>query len=869
MTYGTCVIWCALGVALAGQAAPVIRVTDTVLAGAVEPIGINLGGDNYYSAPLLVDRTRENYEGVMYRENFSGTLATDCFVATATDNRAWTGIWIGATWRILSGAARWQTGAVVDVTVQGANPVFWFDRPVTFGGASMSSGLMVERPSDQRGFFSKTGTYDTNQSSIVTDAVRPGAFGRCAMRLNGSFSLRLYNSTVQMNPLGAWQFAFWATCAAGSSNTTLTINPPGSGPVSNIVLRTVWTYYSFSLPVNAAQVASVSTSGGAALLDDIQAWKIGDGTNPTVFRDELVAMLRRLRFGVIRQLRMSGDTLENSIRPVLQKYAWLASHTGAPDSLNGDRDAYGLHDLYQLCEHVGAEPWYCLPGTLTREEMSSFMEYLAAPTNIGMGALRGELGHAQPWTEVFKHIHLEFANEPNTYAGASYTGPDYWHDLIKAAKDSPYYRTSVLFRASQIDPGTVLARATNLDMYCKALYICFNLWSNQIATVQSTPEKMLNWASGYSIHTIMNPTGAFYKAYQPVQAAGKEFGLYEGSYHTSYGSDLNNDGTSTIKQREWITVSAGGAIGYLNGMLLALREEGARHQAYFNLLQSSMAGFGGTFPRGWGCVNSMRSDGPRLRPMGYGLALLNAALTGALVATVHEGSVPQFMAAGPFADGIGAYKAAETNYYPVLWSYACKAGPVRTLIVVNLDTVSNQTFELRLPREPQDYTATAWLLTSSSITNINEDFAFDVTTNKILTLNGFSSGTLLTVPRCSIQSFTWTEAAANPPPQIIAEPTNVGVAIGAPAGFRVQALGAAPLLYGWQSNNASAIQGATAAQFNIPAVTLNDTGDYRVIVSNTFGAATSQWATLSVVPEPWLLPGVAACLAGGLRRRVA
>ena len=40
-------------------------------------------------------------------------------------------------------------------------------------------------------------------------------------------------------------------------------------------------------------------------------------------------------------------------------------------------------------------------------EMAQFMEYLGAPADVGYGRRRAELGHPQPWTEVFDHIHVE------------------------------------------------------------------------------------------------------------------------------------------------------------------------------------------------------------------------------------------------------------------------------------------------------------------------------------------------------------------------------------------------------------------------------------------------------------------------------
>src|SRR5207249_3062956 len=87
------------------------------------------------------------------------------------------------------------------------------------------------------------------------------------------------------------------------------------------------------------------------------------------------------------------------------------------------------------------------------------------------------------------------------------------------------------------------------------------------------------------------------------------------------------------------------------------------------------------------------------------------------------------------------------------------------------------------------------------------------------------------------------------------EPANVMVAPGQTATFTVTATGSAPLSYQWQKlsggawgnviNNGS-FSGATAATLTITNVVSKFAGQYRVIVSNASGSATSSAATLTV-----------------------
>ncbi len=87
-------------------------------------------------------------------------------------------------------------------------------------------------------------------------------------------------------------------------------------------------------------------------------------------------------------------------------------------------------------------------------------------------------------------------------------------------------------------------------------------------------------------------------------------------------------------------------------------------------------------------------------------------------------------------------------------------------------------------------------------------------------------------------------------PSITADPTNQTVAEGQPAAFQVDAVGSPPLTYQWQRNTVN-IAGANSLTYTIPSVTMADSGArFRCVVSNAFGTATSNEATLIVTPPP-------------------
>jgi len=87
-------------------------------------------------------------------------------------------------------------------------------------------------------------------------------------------------------------------------------------------------------------------------------------------------------------------------------------------------------------------------------------------------------------------------------------------------------------------------------------------------------------------------------------------------------------------------------------------------------------------------------------------------------------------------------------------------------------------------------------------------------------------------------------------PGITTQPSNQTVMQGQPATFTVGASGSAPLSYQWQRNMVN-ISGATSSSYTLTSTTLADNGaKFRCVVSNAFGNATSNEATLTVQPPP-------------------
>jgi hypothetical protein len=84
-------------------------------------------------------------------------------------------------------------------------------------------------------------------------------------------------------------------------------------------------------------------------------------------------------------------------------------------------------------------------------------------------------------------------------------------------------------------------------------------------------------------------------------------------------------------------------------------------------------------------------------------------------------------------------------------------------------------------------------------------------------------------------------------PVIVSNPVSLNLPASSNASFSVSAIGSQPLGYQWYFNNAP-VPGATTAQYNLAGVQSSNSGNYKVVVTNGLGSATSAVATLTVTP---------------------
>ncbi|MFO7956482.1 MAG: hypothetical protein R6X33_05240 [Candidatus Brocadiia bacterium] len=756
-----------------------VRVTDNILVEDCSRFGINLGGDNYYSGSVLVKkRVRCNFEGTSYRQCHFGPVWKANGASTWFGvPEPWRRILVGSgTFTVLSGPGQWTSGTIREVSSvpydhQGEmieQDFFVFDRQIP--ETPPNSGLLVENfRLDEGQLPHRPHHYWMSESvTINTGDVPPGSFGVAAARLDGrreqSF-IRFathYHRYGRLN--GTWRVNVWAKAVSGEPELKVACSREEYGGSATVRPSGEWRKYELSVTADAVPEPEgpddsvhltfvVSAAGGQVLVDDIEAWLEGD-ENPTAFRDDCLRMLRKYNPGPVRYLQMGGNTVENTLRPPMRAHSYTSRKTDRPGPQEGHRKSpYGLHQMYELCEYIGAEPWYCLPGTLQREEIASFMEYLGGPPDTPYGRIRAEMGHPRPWTEVFDRIHVEFGNEAWNNAGpyqlGGYNGPDYWESLIATGKSSPHYTPKVVFHAggqaanSWLN-GIMLERVPNADRLGLAPYI-IQRFNEEDMELLDTDEKFFRWAFAWPLRRSLHEDGAMYENCRAAKEAGIELSIYEVNHHITHGD-------APPAPRNKLVTSIGGGLNVANTMLLMLKEHHLRTQCLFSLVQHGYRASTGTV-RLWGTALNMREGHERYRPTFLACMLANKVMGGDLVETAHTGQTPTFSATGVFSRREGV----ETmERLPTIWSYAFREGNRRGLILVNLDVSEPRPVALEFEGQVREEGAQWWLLSADEITANNE---FEQADPRVRITEGaledFTSGRRIQLPPHSMMALQW------------------------------------------------------------------------------------------------------------------
>ncbi len=607
---------------------------------------------------------------------------------------------------------------------------------------------------------------------------------------------------VLMN--GTFQLSIWAKTAGGKPVMTVSASRGSAGGFNcgtyTPSLNSTWTQYTYTC--NASETKSgtaignagvkVSVSGGSAYLDNVSFMKVApsDSSNPTVFRDEVIDTLKQYAApgstnrGVLRYwLNQNAETAYNWTQPDYARYT-VANGTGYFAQPNGSASlSLSLEDYLEICQTVGADPYFVVPITFTTTDAAELIEFLAGSSSTTYGARRAALGQTEPWTSVFNTIHLEFGNESwnfSSFAGQALpsranaptaANPEYYYDYtsraaqifaaMRGAQDySPSSFDLVLNAQSQVnwsmDTGIARAHPDSIEVE-----------GYQYGTVTSFATDAALWGPAmfepYANVTSPSDVDNFYQSvhdYQSQTTCGAtgtstcKLNVYEWGQNT-----LELNGT-TIDQTHMdrINAGAGQAVIYALEPLLKMQYYGIGPQAAFSLAEYAQNG--SPAPKLWGSVIDMGGATNAVRPTFLGPELVNQSIIGPMYSCPITNN-PTYNFAGS-ANGPGAALPAMTNV-PYIYSFCFMNGNQRSIVLINTDLSNSRKVSFAGTNMPTGAVSVRQIA-PSSLDALNEAPTGTPTNQTAATVaidtSSLSSPSSITLPPYSVTALDYTAAGS-------------------------------------------------------------------------------------------------------------
>lgn len=759
-----------------------IAIDTTAIQTDVKRLGINIPMQTYYdSGQMLRNLVFRNsgFEGEIWQSILR------CKAATATSCTDWNqwgqwpqGFLDGASFEFISGAAAGETGVVTaslpaqsQIQNQGATIIF-----STLAKQPSADDFVIVRKTfpgnAQAGWWVNNGGgavlstefHDLSpetqgKQALKIDAVGSGRWGEIA----SYFDTLEGHSFVRLN--GTYRLTFRAKGLGGDNQVRISLSRQskrGNNFFSkDVKLSNKWTNYSYDFTANESNsdFGSVSLKfyvpGSTVLLDDVSLVQVSNSnTNPTVFRDEVVSALKDLHPEVLRYYddANTGSTIDNIIAP---PFARLRAGSSSRGSTYEDL-AIGLHEFLQLCQLIGAEPYYNMPPGMSTTEAKNLIEYLGGSPNTPYGAKRAARGQVAPWTSVFPGIHLELGNEQwnsFTFPGASISdGPTYAKrakEIFAAARSSSSYQPGkfdLVIGAQAVNTwltGQELANGDGYDSMAIAPYLFTRFddaSSNEaiFGSMFAQPEMLDSLPSGY----VFQQAKAVKEAKRPAKLV-----VYEVNLHTLSGSADQTSIDNTIP-------SIGAGLTVVDHMLLMLRDLGVKTQSiwalsgYSNGFRNSSTSKDQTSPL-FSIVVDMGGATNLRRPQFLAEQLANQAILPTMLLTKMGGANPTWHQAKSRNDDIQIDKAHEIQ------AFAFADGKQRSIIVFNLSRTEMRPITFSGVNAPAGTVAISQL-TSKNITDGNETSSRVSITEK--PSNSFNSHSAYQLPPFSMTVFKWSSS---------------------------------------------------------------------------------------------------------------
>jgi hypothetical protein len=783
----------------------VITVSSTIDVSNVKRFGINLSlYDGYDGGQIFKNIIADNgnpgfqsqlYQNVIPCSTTSG--ANDCSDA----NNSWASynydtwpanFWAGATYEIITGQAAGRTGTIVSSNAPDNCNTSYPCGPTDF---TLSSGTpaiglgdyMVIRqtvnnitiaPSQNTSFEPIEGWFTSNvggnpTTTVDTNDLASSSPGTQALNINalGSstyFGLTQYfdggccnypNNFLRLN--GTYQLQFKAKGLGGTNSVNIDVERYANylNQSVNLASGTWQTYtYTFTATETAQESPLVARldfnlNNSAMDIADVSLQQINtDPTNQTVFNDGIVDTLKTLSPGIIRDWsNQLGDSLNNSIAPI---FARKTVH-----SLNGYGEegmSIGLNDFLQLCQTVGAEPWYVLPTNWDPSDMTNLMQFLGGNGSTTYGAMRIALnGTSTPWTSVFPQMHFEFGNENwnSGFAGGAIGNAVSYatraNQLFTAAKASPYYVPSsfqfiVGGQVGNTGEAAILSADTpEADAISEAPYLSGD---NNSSTASNNA-----LAFGDYFGEVEHDSHGGVQS-QVAQSSSLPIVDYEEGIGTGGGS-------ITQAQVNNYVPSLGAGLASGNELLIQLRDLGINGQNIFDLDQDQFTDtdiYGNTqhLPI-WGEAPDPENTA-LVRPTFLSEELANLAVgtsSPSIMKTTQSGDNPTWTQT---IENGGSPISGVTSHYIQAYAFSN-----HSLVLFNLSTTSSLPVNLAGADLPSG-NVTIEQLTSANITDNNETTSTVViATNSV---SNFNPATTITLPPYSMTDYIEDASSSATPP---------------------------------------------------------------------------------------------------------
>ena len=763
-----------------------IAIGTTVIQPSAKRFGINLGNADYYASGQLMKNLvfrNPGFEGEIYQSTIrcaTGTMNT----CVDESQSAWpAGFWKGAHFQIFYGAAQGRTGTVASYAA--ANGTSGGVFTLAGSGAAPATGdYMIVRSTvpgnAMAGWWPVTsgnGVITTNTSDLP-----PGTTGRQTAAVNAptsndSATIRAFfdnhagRSFILMD--GTFQLSFKAKGVGGSKAIALNLQRQGLATYLNttVNLTEAWSTYSFDFTaaeagstLNSVRLSFATVGEDSFLLDDVSLTQTNsEPSNTTAFRDPVVNTLQALAPGSLRYWAgQMGDSLDNLIADPFgrQRSGYSAWQSQQEDI------SYGLHEFLQLCELLGAEPWFVVPSTFSTADASNLTEYLAGANSTPYGAKRAARGHPNPWTASFPKIHLEFGNEAwnAVFKGGAIEYPAPYgkraQSIFSAMRRNPAYVASsfdLVLGGQAVSPGRnheIQNNCNNNDSFAVAPYMMntVNSFSNNEELFGSTfaePEAFVSshgTAEGVSAGLMIQNQQAIQSSTHPVPLA-----LYEMNMSTVQGSITQAALNSYVS-------SLGAGLAVADAMLQELRQ-GVITQNLWSLTQYNFARPDGKTVALWGAVVDMGVTNLR-RPQFLALELANEAIgkNAVMLQTAHSGVDPTWNQ--PL---INSVQMTGAHY---LQSFAFSGSSGYSLIIFNLHRSAKLPVTFSGVNAPGGNVQMRQL-TSERITDTNENVATVEVRKR--TIEGFEPSNTLWLPPYSMTVLSWSPSSPKRVPNVRAE----------------------------------------------------------------------------------------------------